>query len=446
MVGRQNNYIKILHLITFNTSNTSAQSMTELFLLLERRMNKKWMEQMKELKYGGYTTLPNILSFKRKELSTKDHEFTNDHIVFIFNILIHDEGWVLYDQDLEHVASRSSLYRYRKELKALGYLDWPKTYTKTTDGKCTQSGFVYNLDGLFNRLEELYQDYTSQCQVDTSQCQVDTSQCQDEPLLTNTTITNTLSTNSSKDTTIDASIKAELSAPVGRQSTSNNTIELTEEQQELLDTWNDLYPNIKARNGDLKNLAQVDLDDINWYKPIEWWKYFCKDTDDKLISTSDRSLTLFLKNINKVVSWKDQLHYQLQKRLDFDLEKTLRNKLHEDLDINIRTENNIPKYYWYDKVTGNIICEATESNIKNMLESSADCLKMDIRRNRNYNKEQLEMTERLTNRKLKSEIRREDEKNKLYDEIFKKPRDKISFDAINLQMNLEPTEEDIFWE
>lgn len=371
-------------------------------------MNKKWLEQMKELKYGGYTTLPNILSFKRKELSTKDYEFTNDHIVFIFNILIHDEGWVLYDQDLEHVASRSSLYRYRKELKALGYLDWPTTYTKTENGKYTQTGFVYNLDGLFNKLEVLYQNYNIQCQVDTIQCQVDTSQCLDEPLLTNTTITNTSLTNSSKQTTtnIDDAHQCGALAPLAGRSTS---IELTEEQQELLDTWNDLYPNIKARNGDLKNLAQVDLDDINWYKPIEWWKYFCKDTNDKLISTSDRSLTLFLKNINKVVSWKEQLPYQLQKRLDFDLEKAIRNRPHEDLSITTRIDNNIPKYYWYDKVTQNIICEATEDSIERKLKDSADMLKIDIKMNRNYNKEQFEMTERLTNRKLKGEIKKEEE-------------------------------------
>lgn len=319
-------------------------------------MNNKWKSMMmiKETnQLGGWTALPSVLWTHKKELG-----LSNDHIVFLLEILSHDEGYIIYDT-LMSSATRSSLYRYRKYLKEKGYLDYPETFTKTINGKCSQTGFKYNLDGLLQKLvflvENQYQSDTAQCQSGTAQYQSDTSQYPDEPLINNLPKESSSSNNNNQTTIIDE--RGQSSSSASGATTSNCTIDLTEVQKHILDSFIALNPEVHIRPVDLKNLSQssIRIDSYN----LKYWSMFCKQ--DKWLKDSDMSLTLFINNQVKLSSYIKSLPEEVKEyTIIWETEEDLKELETEEYQIEKVKGGwthypDLNTYYYVHRITGNYL-------------------------------------------------------------------------------------------
>lgn len=221
-------------------------------------MNNKWKSLMLikgKNKLGGWTALPSVLWTHKDELGISNH-----HIVFLLEILSHDEGYIMYDCN-SSVGSSKSLHRYREQLKEKGYITFPTSHVVQTEDGPKQSGFVYNLDGLLEKLVFLVSNVGQSVPEDDQFVPEDDqfvpATGQDVRLLRNHTKESYIRNSSNQKHTTREQVVVQ-SASSAEGATSNCTIELL---------YKKYLPNVKIRNADRKAIDELDKEKLTAYIP-----------------------------------------------------------------------------------------------------------------------------------------------------------------------------------
>lgn len=307
-----------------------THAIAEGLFFQEAKMNKEWKEEMLIIKsLPSWTIVPHIMVEKKKELC-----LSNDHILFIQEILHHDEGYVMYDEDMQHIASLKTLREYRKYLQNKGYLSFPTRYNKQTDNGFKSSGFVYKLDGLLKKLQLFYSSEKVE-KVDSKvgptfrKVEKVIEKDANDLLLRNLPKKSSIrNINNSDQSTINSAHALE-----GASGSVRDEHCLTALQDTILTTFKSLYPLVKVRPGDMKNLKEITFkkeseDERIIVHGLYIWENVCRN--DSYLSDKDGSLTLYLNNMKKVKDYYNHLKRHEKYDVTHDIWMTVNREDHHD--------------------------------------------------------------------------------------------------------------------